>query len=178
MSVASLTTIAAIREAGNGPEKGQIGKVQPGHVDAGKAAAATDVFAKQIPTELIAPYTVLTAAIVGAVAKPTKKNPAPDQLSGWRWAAFAVLVASVILMVWWGKRQKTGTWSFPIAAVSAGLLSAVFWALLMPGSPLVPYLHSKHAKEFLPLFIAVIGAVVAYGTASLLTTPSSPPEVV
>ena len=84
-----------------------------------------DVLAKQIPTELIAPYTALTAAIVGAVAQPTPANPHPDQLSGWRWAAFAVLVASVILVVWFGKSQKTKTWDFPYAAVIAGVVSAV-----------------------------------------------------
>jgi hypothetical protein len=174
VSVASLTTIAAIREtaaSGQGPTKREIGKVPPAHPKAGERAGVTDVLAKQIPTELIAPYTALTAAIVGAIAKPSKKNPSPDQLAGWRWAAFALLVGSVILLVWWGKQQKTGTWTFPLIPVVAGVVSAVFWAFLMPGSPLVPYLHSKHAKEFLPLFMALGGTVVAVGAAALLTTP-------
>jgi hypothetical protein len=73
MSVSSLTTIASVREASarsktpQRPKKGQIGKVPSGHADADRDAGITDVLAKQIPTEIIAPYTVLTAALVGAV---------------------------------------------------------------------------------------------------------------
>jgi hypothetical protein len=173
MSVSSLTTIAAFREtaaAGAQPRKQDIGQVAAGHATADHKAGVTDVLAKQIPTELIAPYTALTAAIVGAVAKPTTASPNPDQLAGWRWAAFAVLIASVILLVWFGKRQKTGTWDFPVAAVCAGVVSAVLWAFLMPGSPLVPYL-SETANTLVPLFVAVGGTVVAAGTATILVAP-------
>ena len=176
MSVSSLTTIATVREAAarsrtpERPKKGQIGKVPTGHDDADKDAGISDVLAKQIPTEIIAPYTVLTAALVGAVGKPTTKNPHPDQLAGWRWAAFALLVASVILVVWAGKAQKSGTWNFPLVAVTAGVLSAVAWAFLMPASPLVPYLHSRHAATLVPLFVAVGGTVAAAITAALLAS--------
>ena len=112
MSISSLTTIATVREAASRsetpqrPTKGQIGKVPTGHTDADQHAGITDVLAKQIPTELIAPYTALTAALVGAVSKPTTKNPHPDQLAGWRWAAFVLLVASVILVVWQERRRS------------------------------------------------------------------------
>jgi hypothetical protein len=176
MSISSLTTIATVREAASRsetpqrPTKGQIGKVPTGHTDADQHAGITDVLAKQIPTELIAPYTALTAALVGAVSKPTTKNPHPDQLAGWRWTAFTLLVASVILVVWAGKAQKSGTWNFPLVAASAGVLSAIAWAFLMPGSPLVPYLHSNHATTLVPLFVAVGGTVVAAVTAALLTS--------
>jgi Na+-translocating ferredoxin:NAD+ oxidoreductase RnfD subunit len=173
VSVATLTTIAATREraqAGAKPKKGDIGKVPAAHSKATANASVADVLAKQIPTELIAPYTALTAAIVGSVAKPTVKNPHPDQLSGWRWAAFAVLIGSVILLVWFGKRQKTDTWNFPVAAVVAGVVCAGLWAFIMPGSPLVPYL-GKTADTLVPLFVAVVGVVVAAGTASLLVSP-------
>jgi hypothetical protein len=173
MSVSSLTTIAAIRETAPSrtPKKHEIGKVPTAHAQAEEPAGVADVLAKQIPTELIAPYTALTAAIVGAVATPTKTHPHPDQLAGWRWAAFALLVASVILVVWFGKRQKTGGWRFPFIPVLAGVLAAVAWAFLMPGSPLVPYLHSKTATTLVPLFVVLGGTVVATGTAALLTTP-------
>ena len=60
---------------------------------------------------------------------------------------------------------------FSNAAVIAGVLSALAWAFLMPGSPLVPYLHSQTASELVPLFIAVAGVVVASGTAALLVYP-------
>jgi hypothetical protein len=176
MSVSSLTTMAAVRDAeARKPEprklkKGEIGKVPSSHAKANDPAGITDVLAKQIPTELIAPYTALTAAIVGAVAKPTKEHPHPDQLAGWRWAAFVLLIASVIVMVWVGKQQKSGTWTFPAIAVTAGVLVAVAWAFLTPGSPLIPYLHGKNATTLVPLFVAVIGTVVAAFTGALLTT--------
>src|SRR5206468_2949752 len=76
MSVSSLTTIAAAREVAPGrrPSKGEIGKVPAHHADAGQGAGVADVLAKQLPTELVAPYTALTAAIVATVAKPTPGN--------------------------------------------------------------------------------------------------------
>jgi hypothetical protein len=165
-----LTTLAAARETAS--RGGKLTKADVAHVKVGSAAAeepasVTDVLANQVPTELLVPYTALTAAIVAAVAQPTKSNPHPDQLSGWRWAAFVLLMASVVLLVWFGKRQKTDTWKFPLVAVVAGTVSATGWAFLMPGSPLVPYL-SKTANTLVPLFFGVGGVVVAAGTASLL----------
>jgi hypothetical protein len=179
MSVSSLTTIAAVREAHRGkpPTKGEIGKVPAHHADAGQSAGISDVLAKQLPTEVVAPYTALTAAIVAAIAKPTPKNPHPDQLIYWRWAAFAVLIASVVLLVWFGKQQKSSThsWRFPIAAVVSGVVAAAVWACMMPGSPIGPYLHSEHAQVLVPLFIAVGGVVVAALSASVLVSAPSAP---
>lgn len=178
MSVSSLTTIAAVRETalpGTRPTKGAIGKVPAHHADAGQGAGIADVLAKQLPTELVAPYTALTAAIVAAVAKPTPRHPHPDQLIGWRWAAFAVLIASVVLLVWFGKQQKTDTWKFPAAAVTSGVVAAAVWACMMPGSPLGPYLHSQHAQVLVPLFIAVGGVVAATLSASLLISVKAAP---
>jgi hypothetical protein len=96
-------------------------------------------------------------------------------LSDWRWAAFGVLIASVVLLVWFGKHQKTRTWKFPKAAVAAGAVSAGLWAFLMPGSPLVPYL-GKTANTLVPLFVAVGGVVLAAGTASVLISPTGGPS--
>lgn len=177
MSVSSLTTIAAAREEAPGrrPTKGEIGKVPAHHAEAGQAASVADVLAKQLPTELVAPYTALTAAIVAAIAKPTPTDPHPDQLIWWRWAAFAVLIASVILLVWFGKQQKTDTWAFPAPAITSGVVAAVAWACMMPGSPIDPYLHSKHAQVLVPLFIAVGGVVAAALSASLLISAARAP---
>lgn len=172
MSLSALTSIAAAREnaaQGKKLSKAELAVVPVGDANAGQDASVVDALAKQVPTELIAPYTALVAAIVGAVAKPTKTNPNPDQLSQWRWAAFAVLVGSVILLVWFGTHQKTGKWNFPLAAVFAGTISAALWAFLMPGSPLVPYL-GKTANTLVPLFVAVGGVVVVAGTASILVS--------
>jgi hypothetical protein len=179
MSVGSLTTIAAVREdlsksapPGARVLKGEIGKVPAHHAEAGQSAGVADVLVKQLPTELVAPYTVLTAAIAGAIAKPSAKNRHPDQLIGWRWTAFAVLIASVILLVWLGKQQKTGRWNLPIAAITSGVVAAAVWACMMPGSPISPYLHSEHAQVLVPLFIAVVGVVAAALSASLLVSPT------
>jgi hypothetical protein len=176
MSVSSLTTIAAAREdvPDRRPTKGEIGKVPSYHPEAGQSAGVADVLAKQFPTELVAPYTALTAAIVAAVGKPTPRDPHPDQLIWWRWAAFAVLIASVILVVWFGKRQKTRNWGFPAAAITSGVVAAAAWACMMPGSPVGPYLHSEHAQVLVPLFIAVGGVVAATLSASLLVSTQRP----
>jgi uncharacterized membrane protein len=123
----------------------------------------TDVLASQLPTELIAPYTALTAALVGA-STPT------DQLASWRWVAFILLLVAIPIATWISKEQKSGTWTFPWLATLAAEVAAVAWAFLMPGSPLVPYLHSEHARTLVPLCIAVGGTVVASVTAALLTT--------
>jgi hypothetical protein len=174
MSVASLTTIAAARAEASTParkpKKAEVGGVPRDHSKADDDAGIKDVLARQIPTELVVPYTAITAAIVGLVAKPTTKNPRPDELVGWRWAAFVLLIASVVVMVWVGKALKSGSWGFPFVTVSAGGLSATAWAFLMPGSPLEPYLDSRTSKALVPLFVAFVGVVVAAVTAALLTT--------
>lgn len=180
MSVSSLTTIAAARAEGKTstgaasparkPQKGEIGKVPTDDARAQEDASVADVLAKQIPTELIAPYTAFTAAIVGAVAKPTKAKPNPDQLAVWRWLAFALLIGSVIALVWTGKAVKSNSWAFPVLPVVAGVLAAALWAFITPGSPLVPYLHTKTATTLLPLAFAIAGVAVAAVTAALLTT--------
>lgn len=174
MSLSALTTIAAARAEAPTPARkatrGEVGAVLKDHSDAASDATVVDVLAKQIPTELIVPYTAITAAIVGAVAEPSPQNRNPDQLNGWRWGAFILLISSVALLVWIGTRQKSGSWTFPVVAVLAGVLSATAWAFLMPGSPLVPYLHSKHATTLVPLFVGLGGVVVAALTAALLTT--------
>lgn len=178
--MSSLTTIAAIRAEGKTstnersparkPKKGEIGKIPVDDPNAQKDAEVKDVLAKQIPTELIAPYTAFTAAIVGSVAKPTTQKPNPDQLAGWRWLAFGLLIGSVILLVWAGKAVKSKSWKVPVLPIFAGGAAATFWAFLTPGSPLVPYLHSKHATTLVPLAFALAGVAVATFTAALLTT--------
>src|SRR5690349_14665912 len=133
MSVSALTTIAAARESaavGTKPTKNDVGAVHPAHPDAGDDAKITDVLAKQIPTELIAPYTAIMAAIVGAVAKPTTTNPNPDQLETWRWGAFVLLLVSVIALTWVGTWQKSGSTTFPMIPIFAAGLAATFWAFL------------------------------------------------
>ena len=69
MSLGAFTTLAAVRDE-RPPTKQDVGKsIAPGK--APEAASLTDILVTQVPTELVAPYTAVTAAIVGAVARPT-----------------------------------------------------------------------------------------------------------
>jgi hypothetical protein len=177
MSVASLTTIAAARETATAPlTKRAVGKVPSGHTQADDAAQLTDVLAKQVPTEFIAPYTALSAAIVGAVAKPTSKNLHPDQLATYRWVAFGLLIGFVFLFVWLGTARKASRawWKyFPVLAVTGALVAAVGWAFALPASPLIPYIQSKTAQTLIPIFVAFGAIALASLTAAGLTNPKS-----
>jgi hypothetical protein len=67
MSIASLTSLAAARNA-RAPTKHDVGKAVAAEPAAN--ASLVDVLVSQVPTELVAPYTAVMAAIVGVVAKP------------------------------------------------------------------------------------------------------------
>ncbi len=187
MSVASLTTLAAVRagtlatttpygdiavaaKPAAQPTKQDLGKLDPSQANA--PASISDILVTQVPTELVAPYTALTAAIVGAVAEPTATNRHPDQLAAYRWAAFAMLVVLVIVSVWAGKWRKSGKGKFPLLAVLGAVVAAVGWAFALPGSPLIPYIHGMTGETLVPLFVA-FGAI---GFASLTAVGLQSPE--
>jgi len=132
-------------------------------------ASVADVLAKQIPTELIAPFS-LCSSNRRRSREADRKEPASDELAAWRWLAFALLIGSVVAMVWAGKAPKSNSWAFPVLPMSAGVLAAAMWAFITPRSPLVPYLHSRNATTLVPLAFAIAGVAVAPVTAALLTT--------
>src|SRR5215831_1943625 len=145
MSVAALTSLAAVRDTG-APTKGDVGKsTSTDPVTAKEPASLTDMLVSQVPTELVAPYTAVTAAIVGAVDKPTPTRPSPDQLASWRWLAFGIMMVAIVAFVWEGKRRKAGGGAFPLLEVFAALVAGAGWAFSLPGSPLIPYVHGKAA---------------------------------
>jgi peptidoglycan/LPS O-acetylase OafA/YrhL len=126
---------------------------------------------------LVAPYTAVTAGLVGLVAKVTSSNPHPDQHTAWRWAAFAILIVGIIGLTWEGKRRKSGGGPFPLLEITGALIAGTGWAFALPGSPLTPYLHGTTAQTAMPLLIA-FGAIVASAlTANALQSPrnSAPP---
>jgi hypothetical protein len=172
MSVSSLTTIAAARL--DAPiTKGNVGKVPAAHPKAADKAGIGDLLVKQVPTELVAPYTALSAAIVGAVAKPTPNNVHPDQLASYRWVAFGMLIVFVIAFVWTGTARKANLSPlkvFPALPLLGSLVASIGWAFALPSSPLVPYLHSKTATTLVPLFVAFAATGLLSLTAAGLTS--------
>jgi hypothetical protein len=163
MSIAALTTLAAVRDNGR-PTKQDVGKTTaPGETK--ERASLTDILVTQVPTELIAPYTAVMAAIVGAVGKPSRAVPSPDQLAGWRWLTFAILIVATVVLTWEGKSRKSGNKSFPWLEVTGALIAAAGWAFALPGSPLMPYLHGD-SLVVTPLVIAFAAVAGTAMTAS------------
>lgn len=168
MSIAALTTIAAVRDYA-APVKQDAGKAK--HDSSPVPASLTDMLVTQVPTELVAPYTAVTAGLVGAIAKATAHNPHPDQLTTWRWIAFAVLVIGTAGLTWEGKVRKASGGPFPLLEITGALIAAVGWAFALPASPLSPYLHGTAAQTATPLLVA-FGAIVASSlTAGALQSP-------
>jgi hypothetical protein len=170
MSLAALTSLAAIRDS-RSPTKKDVGKsTSTDPADAEEPASLADMLVSQVPTELVAPYTAVTAAIVGAVDEPTEKNPSPDQLASWRWLVFAILMISIVALVWEGKRRKSKGGKFPLLEIVAALVVGAGWAFALPGSPLIPYLNGKSAI-LTPIVIAFGAVCLSSVIASNLRAP-------
>ena len=120
VSVSSLTTLGAVRDT-RAPTKGDLGK-ETGSKKA-ETPSIADLLVTAIPTELVAPYTAVTAAIVGAVDKPTRKMPDPDQFEFWRWLVFAVLVLATAVVVRQMKQAK-GSGREPIREILVAVVAA------------------------------------------------------
>jgi hypothetical protein len=162
MSLGALTTLAAVRDK-RAPLKQDVGKAASDK--AGEPASLTDILVSQVPTELVAPYTAIAAAIVGAVAKPTRAVPNPDQLATWCWLAFAILIMATVVLIWEGKRRKSPDTRFPLLEEAGGVAAATGWAFALPGSPLIPYLHGT-SQILAPLIVAFAAVAVTAMTAS------------
>lgn len=172
MSLGALTSLAAVRDT-RAPTKQDVGKSTGDK--GGESASLTDILVSQVPTELVAPYTAVTAAIVGAVAKPSKAAPNPDQLTNWRWLAFAILVIATAVLVWEGKRRKSEHSDFPLLEITGAVTAATGWAFALPGSPLIPYLHGV-SQTLTPVTVAFGAVAAASFTASALQAPRKKKE--
>jgi hypothetical protein len=164
-----MTTLAATRDAG-APTKQDVGKSTSDKAE--EPASLTDILVTQVPTELVAPYTAVTAAIVGAVGTPSKAVPNPDQLAIWRWLAFAILIVATVILIWEGKRRKSQAQGnpFPLLEVTGAVVAATGWAFALPGSPLIPYLHGT-SQVLTPLIVAFAAVAATAMTASALQAP-------
>ncbi|MGH9091196.1 MAG: hypothetical protein ACRDZR_07460 [Acidimicrobiales bacterium] len=120
-------------------------------------SAAVGVLTDAIPTEVLAPYTVLVA-IFTANASTT------DTYTALRWWTFGVAVAlvSVYLVVTFAFTTGRGNGrAIPFAEMLAGTAALAAWGLAMPGSPLK---ISLTGKEF-----TIATAMVAVGGAFVIT---------
>ena len=175
VSLSTLTTLAVVRDADR-PTKRAIGR-QPQDGD-DQPASLTDLLVTMVPTELVAPYTAAAAGVVGAVASPSASDPHPDQLTAWRWLLFGVLLAATFGLVWLGKRLKEsrgpgGSRGFPLPESAGAVVAAAGWALALPMSPLVPYLHGNA-----PIFVPFVVAFVAVAATSLIAAGLQRPRQV
>jgi hypothetical protein len=170
VSIASLTSVAAVRDT-EAPQKSDTGKATRAESASDVPASVTDLLVTQVPTELVAPYTAVSAALAGAVAKATSASPHPDQLAAWRWTAFVILILGIVGLTWEGKRRKAPGGPFPLLEVAGALIAGIGWAFALPASPLSPYLHGTAAQTATPLVIAFAAVVASSITAGALQSP-------
>ncbi len=156
MSISTLTTLSAARSARK-PTKRDVGKATAGDADKDKQPGLVDLLVTAIPTELVAPYTALSAIIVGAIDEPTKKVPEPDEFEFWRWLIFGVLLLATFATVWRGTNKKSDVKRFPALEIGVAVVAAIGWALALPNSPLIPYIEGA-SKSFVPAVAAFVAA--------------------
>lgn len=160
MSVASLTTLGAVRDVRK-PTRGDVGKAKPISGDASQDAKLKDLLITQFPTEVIAPYTLITALIIGAIAAPTAENLNPDQYEGYRWLVFIVMLITVFGLVWIVKsRKESGGTRFPLLEITGAVVAATGWAFILPESPLIPYIDSEAGRIIVPGVIGFIAVMI------------------
>lgn len=158
----TTATLGAVRDKRK-PTRQDVGKAPPTAADADNTAKVRDLLLALIPTEVVAPYTAVTAIIVGAIAKPTPQTPNPDEYEDLRWLVFGVMVLTVGAFVWFAKKRKeaSGETRFPALEISGAVLAAIAWAFLLPESPLTPYIDDEVRRS---LFPPILGFVVVMAT--------------
>lgn len=116
-------------------------------------SAAVGVLTDAIPTEILAPYTVLVAIL-------TANTTASDPYAALRWWTYGVAVAlvSVYLVATFTVSTKRAVGrKLPFAEMLAGSAALAAWGLAMPGSPLEISLTGKS--------FTIASAMVAVGGA-------------
>lgn len=166
MSLSSLTTLAVIRDSAP-PKKGDIGKAKT-EPEKDKVASLPDLLVTLVPTELVAPYTVAAAGVVGAIDDPSVTNPHPDEFTVIRWLLFAGLIATVAVWVWADKRRKPGAGTrFPLPELIGAVVAAGGWALALPMSPLAAHLDGE-ILIVIPIAVAFFALAINIAIAKVL----------
>jgi hypothetical protein len=167
MSISTLTTLAAVRDD-RAPRRADVGKTKPEDPHADERASIANLLVTAVPTELVAPYTALTAVIVGLIDAPTPAAPDPGQFEALRWIVFALLLVGTGGAIYRGAAKKRGPGSgsrLPAAELAAGLVAAAGWGLALPESPLIPY-FDEDGRVIAPLVagFAAVAILVAVGS--------------
>lgn len=119
-------------------------------------SAAVGVLTDAIPTEVLAPYTVLVAIF-------TANASGSNTYGVLRWAVYGVAVAlvSVYLVVTFALTTGRNGRTVPFAEMLAGSAALAAWGLAMPGSPLTLSLTGNT--------FAIASATIAVGGAFVIT---------
>lgn len=182
MSVQGLAMLAVARDAGQPKtaKRKAVHLATQDSVDTGRAPATLattgDALVAAIPTEPLALYTGLTAAITALFATDVARS---EQYLPLRWTIFAVSI--VVVAVWvvgdyYSQRVKPAkdkaVRRIPVPEVlTSGAFAA--WALVMPGSPLRSEVSGTTATV-VTLCITFGGATFVFLMAHLgLTKPSN-----
>ncbi len=169
MSITGVATLAKVRTNTRKDAhvtRGDIGKAT-GTKKADKAKTL-DVLVTMVPTAAVAFYTAGLAAIVGAVAKPTRRRPQPNELVGLRVAAFVVLIVlalAAVLIAYYADNEPSDR--VPVAEVLATFVAAAAWGLASPGS-LIFVTFNPPMRAVLPLLIGAAGVGILAAMAPLL----------
>lgn len=146
MSVASLTSTAADRDAGK------------------ETKARVDTLVSFLPTEIVSAYLLIGGAIVSAITPGNARE-------GLRWSMFWLFFALTEVAVFTGWRAKTtnaGTSrkrKFPAVEMLGASVAFVAWATAVPGSPFRAW------KEFEDVYFVIV-PIIAIVMLGFLVPPA------
>lgn len=158
MSITGTATLARVRSTTPSRKKvtrGDLGKAAGRDKDEG--AKTLDVLVTMVPTSAVAFYTAALAWVLGAVDEPTRRQPNPDELLGWRWIVFAGLLlfaVGALLVSYYTKEPRPNR--FPTAELAGTFVAAAAWGLATPGSVLFAELDQPE-RSFVPALIGAVG---------------------
>jgi hypothetical protein len=133
MSMAAMIGTMAQREADGPPKRAKKDPKNKADAEASEAQSYLGLLVNAIPTELLALYTFVLAAIVATI------DGKDDPLETLRWFLFGVTVAIIgawLVAAYFRRPKSERKRKFPIAEVSAAMVAFAAWGLAMPESPL------------------------------------------
>jgi len=163
MSSKGAATLAIIRDAGSGAvTQAELGKASEGST---ASSSWLDVLTTVVPTGVIAGYSAILAALLGAIPKPSPEDPAPNQFLGWRLALWGVFIGISLLLAWNSYRtqakQQEKKRAIPMELVVSAAAFA-FWGLASPGTWLteLPGFENPALKPVATIAVAVVATLI------------------